>query len=241
MKNVLAVLSRNHRPDERRLSEYVDGALAPAQAEAVASHVVTCATCTQRLAELRALRTMLAELPETDAPRSFRLRPSDVAAVPRAAPRASFAARLMPAMSATAAAAFVVLLALSFSGIGEQHHTADVASTQARTQTDAGAPANSTNMAPVAPAAGAPQPTAAAGAGPAPAAAAAGAQSSTPAAAATDDFARPSASPSRSEFAPSAGTSAPAPASTSVAGDEKSLARPESKGADAVDAPAPAI
>ncbi|MGH7633156.1 MAG: zf-HC2 domain-containing protein, partial [Gemmatimonadaceae bacterium] len=104
---MLAVLGRTHRPNERRLSEYLDSVLLASEAAAMAAHVATCATCAGRLAELRALHTVLATLPQADAPRSFRLRAADVAPV-RPAPT-PLSLRLMPALTGAAFVAFAVL------------------------------------------------------------------------------------------------------------------------------------
>lgn len=50
-----------------RLSEWLDGDLAPAGARAVSGHLESCSACSRRAAELRALAGLLAELPRVEA------------------------------------------------------------------------------------------------------------------------------------------------------------------------------
>src|SRR5437773_10897344 len=47
-----------------QLSEYVDGALAPADRAAVDAHLDTCAACRARLGELRATASLIGSLPD---------------------------------------------------------------------------------------------------------------------------------------------------------------------------------
>lgn len=55
----------------RRLSAWMDGALAPAAARAVSAHLDACDECARRLAELRGVSELLGELPRLEAPESI--------------------------------------------------------------------------------------------------------------------------------------------------------------------------
>lgn len=85
------------------LSASLDGRMPAAEAERLRGHVADCAACRERLASLQSARDALRGLGEVEAPRSFALRPGDVAAMP--APR-----RWSPAL-ATAAAVLVLAIA----------------------------------------------------------------------------------------------------------------------------------
>lgn len=61
------------------LSAYADGeTLDPQERSRIEQHLETCEACRQELAELSAIQQLLADLPEPEVPRSFRLSPSDV-------------------------------------------------------------------------------------------------------------------------------------------------------------------
>ncbi len=223
MKNVLAVLRRKHRPNTRALSAYLDRAVSADEAAAIEAHVATCVACARELAGLQAVRSLLSSLPQADVPRSFHLRPADIA--PQARPQASLALRLMPALSGAAAVAFAVLLAVSFSGIGQHHSNATspeaarfLAAGASSTGTSAAAPGTSgaKAVAPTAPTPGGP--------------AAAGAQ--VPAATPANVQAQPAAPVTNPDQGaePSTGTSAATSASNSLTdtanSPEKALAPP---------------
>ena len=110
VKNVLAVLRRAHQPDTT-LSAYADGSATQSERTAVEPHVAECPRCAARLEELRSLRAALAALPDFDAPRSFRLRPSDVTR-PARSPQPSFTSRAIPALAAVAVVAFAAFVAV---------------------------------------------------------------------------------------------------------------------------------
>ena len=59
-----------------RLSAYLDGELAPADAAALERHLAECAECRDELAALREVRTLLRALPQPPLPRSFVLPPT---------------------------------------------------------------------------------------------------------------------------------------------------------------------
>lgn len=59
-----------------RLSAYLDGELAPADAAALERHLAECAECRDELAALREVRTLLRALPPPALPRSFALPPT---------------------------------------------------------------------------------------------------------------------------------------------------------------------
>jgi anti-sigma factor RsiW len=60
----------NRHVDER-LSEYIDGRLAPAEAVRFEAHVADCADCADELSGMRRAISALKTLPEVDVPRSF--------------------------------------------------------------------------------------------------------------------------------------------------------------------------
>ncbi len=65
------------------LSAYVDGEITdPTELERIERHLGSCDVCRRELDELRAVSELLSELPEIEAPRSFRLSPADVASTP---------------------------------------------------------------------------------------------------------------------------------------------------------------
>lgn len=153
VKNVLAILRRAHQPDAT-LSAYVDGSARDSERGRVEAHVLACPRCAQRLEDLRSVRAALASLPQLDAPRSFRLHPSDVAKpVPVSGP--SFTARAIPAFAVAAVVAFAVLVALDVRGGGAGNASPRLARSAADTASmqqagNAGAPASGTSSAPAA-------------------------------------------------------------------------------------------
>jgi hypothetical protein len=110
VKNPLDLLRRQHKPDTRALGAYADGSASPAERAAFEAHVAGCAGCSARLAELQFVRASLASLPDAPAPRSFRLRESDVAAPARVPAPLPGWMRAMPALSAAAVVVFAVVL-----------------------------------------------------------------------------------------------------------------------------------
>jgi hypothetical protein len=71
----------NHIPEED-LSAYLDGAYQSAQErEVIEQHLAVCKQCREELESLRAVSTMLSDLPEPEVPRSFRLMPEAAATV----------------------------------------------------------------------------------------------------------------------------------------------------------------
>ncbi len=116
MNKLLRVFRRTHQQDVDALSAHLDGALDAAAAAALTSHLATCDACTTTLEELRQTKSMLATLPSADAPRSFRLRPADVANTDalRNAPGRETPTwmRAMPALSAAAIIVFGVVVAV---------------------------------------------------------------------------------------------------------------------------------
>jgi len=120
------MLWRNpHRRFQERFSAYLDGEISPKEALAVESHLESCDSCRDELAEIRFFASALAELPEVEAPRSFALTPEHVAA-PATPPQAmrSLNSGLRMAGGALAAALAVVLV-LDIGGVvgndGEVH------------------------------------------------------------------------------------------------------------------------
>ena len=74
-----------------RLSEYLDGALAPADQAAVSAHVDTCAACRARLSELRATASLIGSLPDLAPTRRLTPRVAP-------APRSKTVFRVLPAI-----------------------------------------------------------------------------------------------------------------------------------------------
>ena len=111
MNKLLSVLRRIHRPDVGDLSAYLDGALAPSRAASLEAHLATCAVCRNRLEDLQDVRASLALLPEVDAPRSYRLQPSQVVREREPARARSFVYAI-PALGAAAVVALAVLIAI---------------------------------------------------------------------------------------------------------------------------------
>lgn len=114
MNEVLGLFQRTHRPGAEQLSAYLDGRLDVAAAARIEAHVTACDACRNRLAELRATRDVLRSLPETEPPRSFRLRQSDVEAPLRARPAPPMV-RAMPMLGAAAVVVFVAVVGVDLS------------------------------------------------------------------------------------------------------------------------------
>lgn len=67
------LLFRGHTRFRRRLSQYLDGELPPAERSLLEAHLQSCAACQQELTGLRATVQALQALPMEPTPRSFRL------------------------------------------------------------------------------------------------------------------------------------------------------------------------
>jgi hypothetical protein len=98
----------NHLSDDT-LSVLVDEQLSPAELQAARAHLETCARCTEQLAELRALKALLGDLPELDLPRDFALGPRLVGDPPNVI-RLEQWYTWTRAAAASLAAAFVLLV-----------------------------------------------------------------------------------------------------------------------------------
>ena len=164
---LLAFFRRNAHADIDTLSAQADGSLDVARATAIEAHLASCAACARRLEELRAVRSALAAMPAAEAPRSFRLRQSDVEAAARrsADGGAGQVLRLMPVMSAAAVVLFGVLVGVDVlsgrdgsSGLSRTSAGAPAAAERAK-DTLANAPVPQTAAADQAPAAPAPAPS----------------------------------------------------------------------------------
>lgn len=107
----LGFLGRKRKTDHERarelLSEYLDQRLTPDGTEWVELHLRECERCSDELRALQTTRQMLHSLPRARLPRSFIL---EAAPRPAPMPRSFFWLRTA---TATAAAAFVALLAVS--------------------------------------------------------------------------------------------------------------------------------
>ncbi len=103
-----------HRRLRDQLSAYIDGELTAVETEALERHLAACPDCRQALEELRVTALALRELPQEELPRSFTLRPEQVArlAPQRAAstpPVLAFGMRLTSAALAFALATVLVV------------------------------------------------------------------------------------------------------------------------------------
>jgi len=108
---------RRHPVSEAELSAYVDSRLAGRVQERVESHLQSCADCSRKLEEIRALVAEMRRLPEAKAPRSFALSPEMAAATRRGGVRErheerTAARRVYLGLSGATAAAAVLLIAV---------------------------------------------------------------------------------------------------------------------------------
>ena len=105
---------RKHPIRDEELSAYVDGQLDVAAGARLEVHIESCAACRDTLTELRAVRSALAALPQSPAPRSFALREEDVQPQPSRATLAAFgpAPALLGGVATVALVAFVVLVGI---------------------------------------------------------------------------------------------------------------------------------
>jgi len=163
---LLAFFRRDAHADIDTLSAAADGSLESGRALALEAHLASCEACAVRLAELRAVRSALAAMPAAEAPRSFRLRQSDVevAATRKADRGAGQVLRLMPVMSAAAVVLFAVLVGVDMQSGSSGRSAASRAVTGAPAaerakDTLANAPVPQTAAADRAPAAPAPAPS----------------------------------------------------------------------------------
>lgn len=112
------------RHPREELSGYLDNEFAPIRVEALKAHLSSCPTCRAELDTLRNLKSQLADLPESPAPRSFALtrqmaqRPAPEPAGARAPARVAALSNGMRLAGAGMAAAFAVVMVLNFSGSG---------------------------------------------------------------------------------------------------------------------------
>jgi hypothetical protein len=77
------IVKSEHERIAEMLSEYMDGALIPAQEARVEAHLAECEDCAQNLRTLRQTVGLLGQLPSVKAPRSFVIREAQVAPRPR--------------------------------------------------------------------------------------------------------------------------------------------------------------
>ena len=112
------MLWRNpHRRFQERLSAYLDGELSPTDAVALESHLDSCDSCREEMAQISFFASALAELPGVDAPRSFALTPEHVAQ-PAAQPQAMRSVNSGLRMAGSVlAAALAVVLVLDIGGV----------------------------------------------------------------------------------------------------------------------------
>ena len=144
---------------DRDLSAYLDGEVAPEERTGIEAHLAACDRCSRRLAELRAIASLMASLPSARASRSL---------VPTVTERWTWL-RPVRSLSMLASGAFLfvfLLTAVARTGTGLSGAGAPAAAQPAASAFGAGAAAEATSLQRFAPAA--PAPTAPSGA-PAPA------------------------------------------------------------------------
>ncbi len=100
-----------HQHIEDMLSAYLDGELSPGEKTRVEKHLAQCAACAQNLHTLRQTVALLGQLPPVAVPRSFALRPAQVAQRPSV-----FPARRTYAYLRTATVLATVLFAVVLAG-----------------------------------------------------------------------------------------------------------------------------
>jgi anti-sigma factor RsiW len=149
---------RPHAHWREQLDAYADGELGAAETSRFEAHLPGCPDCGARLEQTRALKSMLAEVPQVPAPRSFRLTPGMVAAPvrpapPRPAPGAFRVARFATAFAIVALVA-VVVVDLGRSSTGNSSNSA--ASAPRESADDRAVPLQGAGAASAATAAGSP-------------------------------------------------------------------------------------
>lgn len=122
---------RKHPIRDVDLSAYVDGQLEPPARDRLEAHIETCTPCREALAELRALRSALQELPPATAPRSFALREADVRAEAKPSLTPARPPALLGGLASVALVAFVALVGVDVLGQpstrGDADATSDIA------------------------------------------------------------------------------------------------------------------
>lgn len=98
-----------HRRLRDQLSAYTDGQLTAAETEALERHLAACVDCRQALEDIRATVLALRDLSSVEVPRSFALRPEQVARPAR--PRPALAVPVLATGMRLAGAALVFALA----------------------------------------------------------------------------------------------------------------------------------
>ncbi len=119
-----------HEVREEDLSAYVDGELNTSVLQRVEAHLEVCAVCRESVAELRAVRQSVKELPRVPVPRSFVLREADVAAEPATAGGGLFGSvtPLLSGVAAIAIVAFVVLVGVDITSNSDGSRSAGTTS-----------------------------------------------------------------------------------------------------------------
>lgn len=107
---------RKHPIRDVDLSAYVDGQLEPPARDRLEAHIETCTPCREALAELRALRSALQELPPAMAPRSFALREADVRVEAKPSLTPARPPALLGGLASVALVAFVALVGVDVLG-----------------------------------------------------------------------------------------------------------------------------
>lgn len=128
------------RHPREELSGYLDNELVANRVEAVKTHLTSCPTCHAELEALRTLKSQLAALPESPAPRSFALTPQmaqhPVTEPVRVRPpsRVEALSNGMRLAGAGMAAALVVVMVLNFSGSGSDNSDDSLSASEALNQ-----------------------------------------------------------------------------------------------------------
>ena len=116
---------RKHPIRDVDLSTYVDGQLEPPARDRLEAHIETCTPCREALAELRALRSALQELPPATAPRSFALREADIRTEAKPSLTPARPPALLGGLASVALVAFVALVGVDVLGQPSSQRDAD--------------------------------------------------------------------------------------------------------------------
>lgn len=106
--------AQTHLPahlDDDLLNAWLDGEATGTEADAIRDHLAVCERCQAELESLRAIKTMLADLPEARLPRSFTLTPAQAARKPEPVRNAGVV-RLLPVTRILGIAAVIAFLVL---------------------------------------------------------------------------------------------------------------------------------